>query len=223
MQTATAPGHRRLAISELPSRPAAGARRRLVRDGAAQPGPRSRPHGTFDDCIARLPDIAALGFDVVYLTPIHPIGHTNRKGRNNALKAAAGRSRQPLRHRRGRGRPRRRASGTRHARRLPPLRRGLQAARHGSGARLRRPVLARSSLAEAASGMVQAPAGRLDPLCGKPAEEIRGHRQSGFLLRRPRSRCGMRCATSCCSGSKQGVRIFRVDNPHTKPFRSGNG
>jgi starch synthase (maltosyl-transferring) len=37
-------------------------------------------HGTFDDCIARLPDIAALGFDVVYLTPIHPIGMTNRKG-----------------------------------------------------------------------------------------------------------------------------------------------
>jgi len=47
-------------------------------------------HGTFADCIARLPDIAALGFDVIYLTPIHPIGRTNRKGRNNALRAAAG-------------------------------------------------------------------------------------------------------------------------------------
>jgi starch synthase (maltosyl-transferring) len=45
-------------------------------------------HGTFQDCIARLPDIAAMGFDVVYLTPIHPIGHTNRKGRNNAATAA---------------------------------------------------------------------------------------------------------------------------------------
>ena len=44
-------------------------------------------HGTFDDCIARLPEIAALGFDVVYLTPIHPIGMTNRKGKNNSLKA----------------------------------------------------------------------------------------------------------------------------------------
>ena len=41
-------------------------------------------HGTFDDCIARLPEIAARGFDVLYLPPIHPIGHTNRKGRNNA-------------------------------------------------------------------------------------------------------------------------------------------
>ena len=47
-------------------------------------------HGTFDDGIARLPDIAAMGFDVIYLPPIHPIGETNRKGRNNALKAAPG-------------------------------------------------------------------------------------------------------------------------------------
>ena len=42
-------------------------------------------HGTFDDCINRLPDIAAMGFDVLYLTPIHPIGRINRKGRNNSL------------------------------------------------------------------------------------------------------------------------------------------
>ena len=47
-------------------------------------------HGTFEDCIARLPDIAAMGFDVVYLTPINPIGHTNRKGHNNAVMAAEG-------------------------------------------------------------------------------------------------------------------------------------
>jgi starch synthase (maltosyl-transferring) len=47
-------------------------------------------HGTFKDCIARLPDVAAMGFDVVYLTPIHPIGRTNRRGRNNAADAATG-------------------------------------------------------------------------------------------------------------------------------------
>ncbi|MGO3929373.1 alpha-1,4-glucan--maltose-1-phosphate maltosyltransferase [Rhodopseudomonas pseudopalustris] len=47
-------------------------------------------HGTFRDCIARLPDIAAMGFDVLYFTPIHPIGRVNRKGRNNSLKAEAG-------------------------------------------------------------------------------------------------------------------------------------
>ena len=44
-------------------------------------------HGTFDDVIRRLPDIRDMGFDVLYFTPIHPIGRTNRKGRNNTLTA----------------------------------------------------------------------------------------------------------------------------------------
>jgi starch synthase (maltosyl-transferring) len=42
-------------------------------------------HGTFADCVARLDDIAAMGFDVVYLPPIHPIGRSFRKGPNNTL------------------------------------------------------------------------------------------------------------------------------------------
>ncbi len=41
--------------------------------------------GTFHDAERRLPELRDLGFDVVYLTPIHPIGHTNRKGPGNAL------------------------------------------------------------------------------------------------------------------------------------------
>jgi len=44
-------------------------------------------HGTFKDCIDRLPDIAAMGFDVIYLPPVHPIGRSFRKGKNNALAA----------------------------------------------------------------------------------------------------------------------------------------
>jgi starch synthase (maltosyl-transferring) len=44
-------------------------------------------HGTFADVIARLPAIREMGFDVLYLPPIHPIGMTNRKGKNNALQA----------------------------------------------------------------------------------------------------------------------------------------
>jgi starch synthase (maltosyl-transferring) len=48
-----------------------------------------RSFGGFDGVRAALPEIADLGFDVVYLPPIHPIGTTNRKGRNNALAAAA--------------------------------------------------------------------------------------------------------------------------------------
>jgi starch synthase (maltosyl-transferring) len=44
-------------------------------------------HGTFATAADRLPAIAKMGFDVVYLPPIHPIGKVNRKGRNNALAA----------------------------------------------------------------------------------------------------------------------------------------
>ncbi|GGF75861.1 alpha-1,4-glucan:maltose-1-phosphate maltosyltransferase [Paracoccus acridae] len=47
-------------------------------------------HGTFDDVIARLPYVRDLGFDVLYFPPIHPIGKTNRKGRNNSLTAQEG-------------------------------------------------------------------------------------------------------------------------------------
>ena len=42
-------------------------------------------HGTFKDCEARLPYIAEMGFDVLYLPPIHPIGKSHRKGKNNSL------------------------------------------------------------------------------------------------------------------------------------------
>lgn len=56
------------------------------RSCAPQPG----RHGTFADARARLRHAAAMGFDVVYLPPIHPIGTTFRKGPNNAPVSAAG-------------------------------------------------------------------------------------------------------------------------------------
>lgn len=43
--------------------------------------------GTFRDAISVLPRVAAAGFDVVYLPPVHPVGKTNRKGKNNAPSA----------------------------------------------------------------------------------------------------------------------------------------
>jgi starch synthase (maltosyl-transferring) len=54
--------------------------------------PRSAGHdasrsATFDEAAQRLPEIAALGFDVVYLPPVHPIGRAHRKGPNNTLTA----------------------------------------------------------------------------------------------------------------------------------------
>ncbi len=47
-------------------------------------------HGTFATTAAALPRIAAMGFNVVYLPPVHPIGKVHRKGRNNAVTAEPG-------------------------------------------------------------------------------------------------------------------------------------
>lgn len=55
---------------------------------SASPDP-ARP-GTLTDVVERLPYVAGLGFDVLYLPPIHPIGTTNRKGRDNSPRAAPG-------------------------------------------------------------------------------------------------------------------------------------
>ena len=46
-------------------------------------------HGTFRDVIHHLPRIRDMGFDILYFPPIHPIGRKNRKGRNNSLTPAA--------------------------------------------------------------------------------------------------------------------------------------
>ena len=56
------------------------------RSASATPG----LHGTLNDVALRLPQIAAMGFDVVYMPPIHPIGTAFRKGPNNSVTAAPG-------------------------------------------------------------------------------------------------------------------------------------
>ena len=56
------------------------------RSAGTEPG----HHGTFRDVEARLPYLADMGFDVLYFPPIHPIGRINRKGTNNALTAGPG-------------------------------------------------------------------------------------------------------------------------------------
>ncbi len=56
------------------------------RSAAMEPG----RHGTFADVAALLPEIAAMGFDILYLPPIHPIGRAFRKGKNNTATAAPG-------------------------------------------------------------------------------------------------------------------------------------
>ncbi|WPP50882.1 alpha-1,4-glucan--maltose-1-phosphate maltosyltransferase [Catalinimonas niigatensis] len=56
------------------------------RSAASEPG----RHGNFHDVVRLLPEIAGMGFDVIYLPPIHPIGRSHRKGLNNALQANHG-------------------------------------------------------------------------------------------------------------------------------------
>ncbi len=45
---------------------------------------------TFRECLGRVDDARAMGFDVIYFPPIHPIGHTNRKGKNNSVTSLPG-------------------------------------------------------------------------------------------------------------------------------------
>jgi starch synthase (maltosyl-transferring) len=47
-------------------------------------------HGTLRTCIDRLADVASMGFDILYLPPIHPIGRAHRKGKNNSAEAQPG-------------------------------------------------------------------------------------------------------------------------------------
>ncbi|RAU82700.1 alpha-1,4-glucan--maltose-1-phosphate maltosyltransferase [Pontibacter arcticus] len=56
------------------------------RSAAQEPG----QHGTFKDCERLMPRIAEMGFDTIYLPPIHPIGYAYRKGKNNAVSAQPG-------------------------------------------------------------------------------------------------------------------------------------
>ncbi len=76
---------RELAVEAAPARAGFGAWYEMFpRSAAAEPG----RHGTFADMEARLPYVAGMGFDVLYLPPVHPIGRTHRKGKNNALVAS---------------------------------------------------------------------------------------------------------------------------------------
>ena len=141
---------------------------------------------TFDDCIERLADVAALGFDVVYLVPIHPIGRVNRKGRDNAVVATPEDPGSPYAIGAAEGghtavNP---ELGT-----LDDFRRFVRAA-----AELGMEVALDFAIQCApdhpwvrrAPGVVPIPPRRLDPLRREPAEEIRGHRQCRFLQPRPR-------------------------------------
>ena len=164
------------ACCRVDRRARARAVRRVVRDVPAlgrhrsrRAAPRSRKPS------ALLPYVAAMGFDVLYLPPIHPIGRSFRKGREQLADAGARRSRQPVGDRRRGGRPHGDRARARHARRLRSLRRSA-ARRTGSRSRsTSRSRLARSSLGARASRVVPPSSRRHDQVRREPAEEIPGH------------------------------------------------
>ena len=153
----------------------AGHLRRLVRDvsallcrrlgGGPRHVPRLRGAASY---------VAGMGFDVLYLPPIHPIGVSYRKGPNNRPRPGP-----EDRAARGESAPRKAGTGpspgARHARRLRPLRRRGTRARYRDRARPRLSVLARPSMGARASGLVSPAARRHDPVRREPAQEVPGH------------------------------------------------
>ena len=186
------------------------ARRRRSRAGTAR----------FRDCEARLPYVAAMGFDVLYLPPIHPIGRDNRKGPNNALGRGAGRRRA------ARGRSARPRAGTRRS--TPSSARSRTSGDSSRAAREHGIEIALDiafqcspdhPYVQRAPAVVPPAPGRHDPVRREPAQEVPGHlpvrlrdRATGAALwEELEERLRLLDRRRACA-------IFRVDNPHTKPF-----
>jgi hypothetical protein len=175
-------------------------------------------HGTFDDVIARLPAIRDMGFDVLYFPPIHPIGRTNRKGRNNALTAEPEIPAAPMRSAR-RGRPRRDPSRSSARSRISagcatPRRTDIWKSRSIS------PSSARPTIPGCASipnGSSWRPDGTMR-YAENPPKKYEDIVNVDFYAEARFPALWLALARRRAVLGRQGVRIFRVDNPHTKPL-----
>lgn len=183
------------------------------RSCSATPG----AHGTFADLDERLDEIAAMGFDVLYLPPIHPIGREKRKGRNNATESVPGDVGSPW------------AIGSReggHSAIHPEL---------GTAADFRHLVMAtRARGMEIALDIAFQCAPDHPWVAGHP--EWFAHRADGSIQyaenppKKYQDIYPLDFGSADWKGlwnalrdvflhwAKEGVAIFRVDNPHTKPF-----
>ena len=174
---------------------------------------------TFDEAARRLPALAAMGFEVIYLPPIHPIGLTNRKGRNNTEQARPGEVGSPW----GIGS----AAGGHEA--VAPELGGLPAFlrfRHEAG-RLGMEVALDLALqaspdhpwvTEHPEWFRRAPDGRIRH-AENPPKLYQDVYPFDFHAPDPRVRASLWKAWRdlVLLWADRGVRIFRVDNPHTKP------
>jgi starch synthase (maltosyl-transferring) len=183
------------------------------RSCAPEPG----GHGTFSDCERILPEIAAMGFDVIYLPPIHPIGHTNRKGSNNSLTPKSGDPGSPwaIGNREGGHKATHPELGS-----LEEFRHLVQAA--GSlGLEVALDIAYQCSpdhpyVREHPEWFRQRPDGTLQ-YAENPPKKYEDIYPFDFDSRDWKS-LWEELKSVMEFWIDQGVRIFRVDNPHTKPF-----
>jgi len=174
-------------------------------------------HGTFRDCIDRLPAIAAMGFDVLYLTPIHPIGRSFRKGPNNSLTAGPDDPGSPW------------AIGSEHGghKAVEPALgtlndfRELVNAAHGAGLEIALDYALQCSpdhpyVREHPEWFHHRPDGTIK-YAENPPKKYQDIYPLNFYCR-DREALWEEMKSIVLFWIEQGVRIFRVDNPHTKPI-----
>ena len=174
-------------------------------------------HATFQDCIARLPDIAAMGFDVIYLPPIHPVGRSFRKGRNNSLVAAPDDPGSPwaIGNDRGGHKAVEPALGTLH-----DFREFVGAAR-AAGLEVALDYALQCSpdhpyVREHPEWFHHRPDGTIK-YAENPPKKYQDIYPLNFYCR-DREALWEELRSIVLFWIEQGVRIFRVDNPHTKPM-----
>jgi starch synthase (maltosyl-transferring) len=173
--------------------------------------------GTFRDCIARLDYVAQMGFDVLYLPPIHPIGITERKGKNNTTNPAPGDTGSPwaIGAKEGGHKGIHPELGT-----LEDFRALLLKARD-KGIEIALDIAYQCSpdhpyVKEHPEWFLHRPDGSIQYAENPPKKyqdiyPFHFDGESAGALREELKSVVLYWAT-------QGVRIFRVDNPHTKPF-----
>ncbi|MFC1914019.1 maltotransferase domain-containing protein, partial [Chloroflexota bacterium] len=186
----------------------------FTRSCASEPG----CHGTFKDCEARLPYIAEMGFDVLYFPPIHPIGRTSRKGKNNTVTAKADDPGTPW------------AIGSEeggHKSIHPYLGtledfKKLVAAAKEYGIEIALDIAFQCSpdhpyVKEHPEWFLRRPDGTVQ-YAENPPKKYQDIYPLNFGAKNWR-KLWEELKSVVLFWAKQGVRIFRVDNPHTKPFR----
>jgi len=173
-------------------------------------------HGTFADVEKRLDDIQAMGFDVVYLPPIIPSERPNARAATTRPSPSPAMS-APMGHRRRRRRPHINPSRSRNARRFPPPRRDGEIAGHGDRADIAFQVAPDHPwVREHPAWFRKRPDGTIQ-YAENPPKKYEDIYPIDFDTPDWRA-LWIELREVFTFWMAQGVEIFRVDNPHTKPF-----